>query len=420
MPRVVQAMLLLTLAWCAPVACAQDFVADFADTYKAPADSHPRVNTMAMGPVATVGHGRINADQVLELWTPLWSETQAKVRNGKMNPREGDQKLHEEWERAVKALIKDELFYQEAEREHSSFVNMLVERFMRGGADRTRPQVVAEVRRLLDADMQKFFRQLNSEVVKESGGMLKLAKVLESRGLSFNEWQNRLMRKAFTQTYLQQILQPRAPNPGPKQIQDYYSRHRDEFTKPGIVRFRHVFFSNAIRGTEEARDAAVEAWERLVDGEIDFEAAVEEYSDDPESAVRGGLETEAEAANLEREAWLNDIRIALREETPGEIGPILESPFGCHVAVLIAVGQPQKVPFAEVRREIEQKLQGEVWEAATDRYFDEIRKNTPIRVMMPSFPVELSCAAQAQLPQRGPRVVNTARPEVLAPRGARR
>ncbi|MDR1745537.1 MAG: peptidylprolyl isomerase [Planctomycetota bacterium] len=405
--------LLLVMTWGAAPARAQDFIQDFADTYKTEADSQPLVNTMAMGPVATVGHGRIGADQVLELWTPLWSETQAKVRNGKMTPREGDDKLREEWERAVMALVKDELFYQEAEREHASFVNMLVERFMRGNSDSSRPQIAADVRRMLDNDMQKFFRQLNTEVVKESGGMLKLGKVLESRGLSFNDWQNRLMRQAVTQPYLQQILQPRAPNPGPRRIQEYSSRHGDEFTRPGIVRFRHIFFSNAMRGQERARDDAVEAWERLVDGEIDFDAAVEEYSDDPESAARGGLETEAEAENLEREAWLNDIRIALREETPDEIGPILESPFGCHVTLLLSIGPPQKMPFSEVRREIEDKLRGEVWEAATDRYFNEIRKNTPIQIMMPSFPAELSCAAQARLPRGGPRVVNTARPEVV-------
>ncbi|MCD8351572.1 MAG: hypothetical protein LUC93_13270, partial [Planctomycetaceae bacterium] len=178
----------LALVW--SVVWAGDLVQDFAQTYGTELQSHPQVNTMAMGPVAMVGHGRINADQVFELWTPVWSETQAKVRNGKMSQREGDMRLHLEWERAVRALVKDEIFYQEAEREHSSFVNSIVERFVRAGADRPRVQVAAEVRRMLDADMQKFFRQLNSEVVKESGGMLKLNKVLESRGLTFNEWQN--------------------------------------------------------------------------------------------------------------------------------------------------------------------------------------------------------------------------------------
>lgn len=379
-------------------------------TRDAPLDPH------GMGPVAIVGHSRIGADQVFELWTPLWRETQAKVRNGKMAPQEGDRLLQDEWERAIKALLKDELFFQEAEREHNSMINSIVDRFMRGGADRPRNQVANEIRRLLEQDMNKFFRQLNAEVVKDSGGSVKLHKVLESRGLSLLDWQKRLQKKAFTQSYLHQILKPRTPDPGPRQVQKYYATHPDEFSKPGTVRFRHIFFSNAMRGPERARDDAVEVWERLVDGEIGFEEAAQQFSDDGVSKGRGGLETEDEATDPEREAWLADIRTALREEPAGEVGPILESPFGCHVAVLLAVGPPQKVPFGEVRKEIEQKLQSERWEAETDRYFAVIRKNTDITITMPQFPRQLSCAYQSgQAGRREPRVYSTSWPEVRQP-----
>lgn len=396
-------------------ALGQDLAKDFALSLNLNQDGEVPLDSYGMGPVALVGHGKIGADQVFELWTPLWRETQAKVRNGKMTPAEGDRKLQQEWERAIKALMKDELFYQEADREHSSMINSIVDRVMRGGADRPRSQVTSEIRRLLEQDMNKFFRQLNAEVVKDSGGSVKLHKVLESRGLSFLDWQRRLQKKAFTQSYLHQILKPRAPDPGPRQIQQYYAAHPDEFSKPASVKFRHIFFSNALRGPEKARDDAVEVWERLVDGEIAFEAAAAEYSDDPPSRGRGGLETEDEASDLEREAWLNDIRVALREEPPGEVGPILESPFGCHVAMLLSVGPPQKTPFNEVRKEIEQKLQGERWEEETDRYFAVIRKNTDIRIVMPRFPQNLSCVAQEGMSGRSPRVYSTSRPEVLAP-----
>lgn len=415
-------LLLALLTFLLPAAAgAQDLVQDFVEAYgQDTPQTAPVPEAYLMGPVALVGHGRIGAEQVLELWTPVWSETQAKVRNGKMDPREGDAKLHVEWEKALRALIKEELFFQEAEREHSSMVNGLIDRMMRGGADRPRSQMAAEVRRLVQQDIDKHLRMLAAEVIKESGGRVKLHKVLESRGLTFMEWQNRLKKRAFSQSYLHMILKPRAPNPGPRQIQQYYSSNPDEFSRPGVVKFRHIFLSNSLRGEERARDDAVEAWERLVDGEIGFDAAVAEYSDDPESKARGGLETEAEASDPEREAWLADIRAALREETPDEIGPILESPFGCHVAVLLSIGPPQRVPFQEVRREIEAKLAGKIWEEETDRYFAEIRKATDIRILHSSFPPQMSCSAQAGVSRRQPRVVNTARPEILSPRGGRR
>ncbi len=376
-------------------------------------------NPNALGPVAHVGGGNIMAYQVFELWTPIWSETQAKVRNGKMEAREGDQKLQTEWERAILALVKDELFYQEAEREHASMLNAIVDRIMQGGAGRPRNQVVTEIRRLMQQDMEKYFRMLASEMVQESGGMLKLHKVLEGRGLTFAEWQERLRKKAFTQSYLHQILKPRTPNPGPRQVQNYYQSHPEEFSRPGTVKFRHIFFSNAKRGGEDAaREAATEVWEKIVDEEISFEAAAAKFSDDPDSRARGGLETEAEAEDPEREAWLTDIRTALREETPGQVGAILESPFGCHVAMLLSVGPLQKVPFNEVRKDIERKLGNKIWEEETDRYFAGIRKSTEIRVVMPSFPRNLSCVAAAAGGKRAATVYNVSLPRVRSGRGA--
>ncbi len=407
------ALLLALVCLAAANAAGQDFVRDFASSYAREAERTPLPAVDPSQPVAYVGSGRITAGDLLEIWTPIWSETQARVRNRKLSPREGDLRLQEEWEKALAALVKDEVFFQEADREHSSLINAYVDQIMRQGADAPRAQVASEIRRQMDASMQRYFRELNADVVRESGGMIKLNRVLESRNMSFTDWQNRLKKKAFTQSYLQMILSPRAPEPGPRRIQQYYAEHPEEFSTPGTVRFRHIFFSNAARGESAAREDATEVWEMIAAKEIAFEAAAATYSDDPESKARGGLETEAEASDLEREAWLSDIRAALREETPGELGPILESPFGCHVAVLVSIGPANRTPFAEVRRDIERKLSGRVWEEETDKYFASIAKDTPVRIVQPVFPAHLSCAAQQGMPN-GPRVVNTARPEIRA------
>lgn len=375
----------------------------------------------SMGPVAVVGHSRIGADQVVEIWMPFWSETHAKVRNGKMSVADGDAKLREEWQQAIRALVRDELFFQEAEREQNSYVNSIVERFARGGDTRPRSQIAADIRRLMQDDMEKRLRRISAQEAKRSGGTQKLFKVLEGRGLTYVEWENRLKKRVLTESYLHQRLTQRITEPpGPRQVQQYYASHPDEFSRPGVVRFYHVFFSTAKRGQEVAREDAVQTWEMLVDGEIDFETAVARYSDDEESKARGGLESESEASDPEREAWLGDIRTALREEPPGQVAPILESPFGYHVAMLVSLGPDQRVPFQEVREEIMGKLTGKVWEEEKERYFASIRKDTPIRILMPDFPPNLSCEASASVPQRGPRIYSTSSPQVYSPRGGRR
>ena len=374
--------------------------------------TRPPLDPHSMGPVVLVGPDRIGAEQVFELWTPIWYETLAKVRNGKLSAADGDAKLNEEWRHAITALVKDEAFFQEAEREHNSFINNIVENAVRQGAAMPRNQIAAEVRKAVQQDMDRFFRQFNAEMIKEAGGTVKLHKVLNARGLTFAEWQNRLKKKAFTQSYLHQILKPRAPDPGPKQVQDYYAAHTDEFALPGLVKFRHIFFSNAVRGEEKAREDAAEVWESLEDGSVTFEAAAAQYSDDSESKARGGSESGEEATDPEREAWLADVRKAIREEKPDELGPILESPFGCHIAVLISIGPDRKVPFGEVRRDIEQKLQNRIWEAETDRYFLSIKKSLDIRILIPNFPPSLSCATQAGMDTSSPTFYHMTSPEI--------
>lgn len=403
------------LSLCAAFAC---LLAGASAAEPMPSLEPPLPDMHAMGPAALVGPTRIMPAEVFELWTPIWSETLAKVRNGKLSPQEGDRKLEEEWRRAIKALVKDELFYQEAQREHASAINAIVDQLQRQGAEGSRQQIRSVIQREMEQGMEKEFRRLNADVIKESGGAVKLHKVLEGRGLTSQEWQNRLRKKAFTNYYLYMILKPRTPDPGPRRIQEYYVKHGEEFTMPGLIRFRHIYFSNAKRGGEQAREDAIEAWERLLDNEISFEEAAANYSDDEPSKRRGGLESGEEAADPEREAWLNDVRTALRDETPGEIAPIMESAFGCHIAMLISVGPARKTPFNDVKRDIERKLNNEAWEAETDRYFADIRKNTDIQVLMPTFPPSLSCAAQAAIPH-GPamyQIGGTHKPEIKAPR----
>ncbi|MCL1824075.1 MAG: peptidylprolyl isomerase, partial [Oscillospiraceae bacterium] len=270
---------------------------------------------------------------------------------------------------------------------------------------KSRTEIAAEIRSQFRLDMDRRFRELSSELVKNSGGMIKLRRVLEGRGMSYRDWQERLRRKAFTYSYLNMIIKPRAPTPGPKAIQEYYARHGDEFRLPGLVRFRHIFFSREARGGDEAaRNAVSEVWGMLTGGEIDLASAASRYSDDKPSAGRGGLETDPEAADPEREAWLADIRIALREETPGKLAPILESTFGYHLAELISIAPDVKIPFREVRGVIERKLEAQVFQAEVDKYYATKRKSTNIKVFMPNFPQQLSCAAQQVRPQDVPAI----------------
>ncbi|MCX7934088.1 MAG: peptidylprolyl isomerase, partial [Planctomycetota bacterium] len=258
----------------------------------------------------------------------------------------------------------------------------------------SRNAVEAEVRRRFQRTAERQLEDLVDRYVKASGGVERLKQVIANRGLNWEEWRRRLERKAYTNTYLHEALSPLVPrDPRPADIRDYYQQHRDEFVVPGKVTFRHILFSVRERGSEDAaRLAAENVYRAIAEGRLSFEEAARKHSDDPISRERGGLETDL-APEPERESWLQNIREAVRKEKPGEIGPILVSPLGCHLVMLVSVEPSQPQPFSEAQRLIAKRIFTQQWEEEVQKLYVALRAKTRVRILAERFPQELSCAA---------------------------
>ncbi len=360
---------------------------------------------------AVVGGRKITAEEIFAGWNRKWREIQAKVRNGLLDAADGDDLLQEEWKRVVNAAIKEEVLYQTAKRDYHAKYEAIVDEQNYTSA-KPRHQVAEEVRRRLKEEQDKILGQLRTKAIKEAGGAVSIQMHLEAMGVSPEEWLTGLEKKAFVQMYLRQVLVMKEPEPGPREIRDYYDRHPEEFMQPGPVRFRHILLANLLRGPEEARENAVEIWEHLADQTITFQEAAKDYSDDRISSEHGGEESGEESGVAEREAWLRDVRLAAGEEKPGRLAPIFASPFGYHILELISVGAAKKQSFYEVQRDIGNILRDERWEREVDRHYQAIRRSVPVQVALRRFPKELSCAALGGRPWRAPCIINLTRPEI--------
>lgn len=343
-------------------------------------------------PVANVGNGTVTLDSVMEVWGQAWNEITAKAAAGKIAPGEVDAALQREWDKALETVIRDELFYQEAENDFERTFQRNVDRMYSSqqGNGARRQDVERRLRELYDRVRQRQIATMIDKNVKSAGGIDNLSKVLMARHITFDEWKNRIVRKAHTYSYLYSLFEPlgRVVQPRPREVMQYYRAHPEEFSEPGEVVFKQIFFSNEARGGEEAAyNAAGDAYAELEEKKIAFDAAVARYSDDPVSKARGGLESSA-YADPAREGWLADLRAAAAEQAPGELGPVLVSPRGCHLVMLVRADPPRPIPYAKAQKAILAKMEHAKFESQAQALYQKLKAQTVIKVTMPNFPAE--------------------------------
>ncbi|GHV22124.1 hypothetical protein AGMMS49959_12410 [Planctomycetales bacterium] len=344
--------------------------------------------------VANVGNGKVTLDAVLELWYPSWSEIIAKGRGGKISGGAVNAQLQAEWTKDVEAVIRDELFYQEAmndfERAFQQNVDLLYAQMRAQQSGGTRADAERRLKGIIDKSREQQIASIINHNLKAAGGIDNLSRVLVARGLMFDEWKNRLVRKAYTYSYLANLFEPlgKVVQPSPKEVRRYYEAHPDEFSEPGDVVFQQLLLRNDRHGGEDKTyELAEQIYRDLEDGKLTFAQAVRQYSDDAESQGRDGRETTV-AADPEREAWLSEVRAAAADQQPNELGPILVSPRGCHLARLIRADPPKIIPYSRAQKTILDKMEQNKWESKSNELYQKIKNKTLVQIALPDFPPE--------------------------------
>lgn len=342
-----------------------------------------------------VGKGHITLDRVIETWGPAWQTTIQRARRGELSKEACHEALQTAWTEALQTVIREEMFYQEADREFEKTIltraRMIYENQRgRGSSYDSGPTLRAIQRELKELFQKSVETQLNDFVdrtIRAAGGLSQLRKVIRDRGISWQEWRERIRRKAFTDQYLNMILGPRVPrDASPADVRKYFKEHPDEFVEPGQVRFRHILFSFDARGGEEAAElAAGNVYEALAAERFTFAEAALRFSDDAVSKKRGGLEEEI-SADPEREAWLSVIRKAARDQQKNKVSSILITNMGCHLVLLLEKKPGKPISFRNAQKTIRRKLYSARWEAAAQELHEELRDKVRVKILLPTYP----------------------------------
>jgi peptidyl-prolyl cis-trans isomerase D len=152
-------------------------------------------------------------------------------------------------------------------------------------------------------------------------------------------------------------------------LQSYYDQHRDEYRVPEEVKVSHILIKTALpaAGAKEDEKAVAEARKKAEDvlKEVkaggDFAKLAEKYSDDPGSAKSGG-----ELGWIGRGRTVPEFEKAAFSLAKGQTSDLVKSSYGFHIIRVEDKHDAHLKTLAEVKSEIEEKVQQQKTARATE------------------------------------------------------
>ncbi|MEE9584906.1 MAG: peptidylprolyl isomerase, partial [Candidatus Brocadiales bacterium] len=228
------------------------------------------------------------------------------------------------------------------------------------------PFVMDEIEKDLDAFMD--------EAVDEVGSLSKFYEIALKDGINPTEKKMELKDDLMVERLLQDFVYGKI-SISPKDVREYYQKHRDEFVLEESVKMAQIMLKfSSYPSEEETWKKAEEIRDRALKGE-DFKALVEEFSEGPR-ASKGGVWEFDEVLILR-----GNIRRAALGLEKGEISEIVETGNGLHILMAEDVRLAKEEDFAELQGQIKSRLFKQKTTKKKREYINKLKKNAVIRIV---------------------------------------
>lgn len=204
------------------------------------------------------------------------------------------------------------------------------------------------------------------DMLRRSGGPAELA---SQRGLSVAALRDLAKDELMAEAY-RRYLASRLARPTPEEILKYYRTNSEKFTRPESVRARAICVRRFLH-TEDGRRVertgalarAREVLELARKSPADFARLAERYSEDAESAGRGGLLGEERHGFLVESAEFGagdaPLARALFSLKPGEVSDVIEAAANYYVVTVLERLPKGALPLKEIEEYVTSRCQAE-------------------------------------------------------------
>ncbi len=189
-----------------------------------------------------------------------------------------------------------------------------------------------------------------------------------------------LIDQFIGQEYLRKVVIANVSVPE-EELKKYYQEHEKDFAVPERVKASHIYVAAAKDATSEVKakaKAKAEKIRKLLKKGEDFAKLARENSEDTDSAAKGGDLGYLTPGKTNSEEF-EKVVFSLKE---GELSPVVETPFGYHIAKVTERQEKRTATFDEAREYILANLKEQSEQKTAQEFLDKLAKEMGLEVLM--------------------------------------
>lgn len=207
---------------------------------------------------------------------------------------------------------------------------------------------------------------------QQGQSMEDVEKEIQQWGMTLNDLKSQLRMKLMMDKLIE--AETKDATVSAEEVRKFYDENPQHFDQPEQVKASHILVKVDPEATPEAKAEAKKKIEDIlkqVKAGGDFAALAKEHSDCPSAAQGGDL------GAFGRGQMVKEFEEAAFAMKPGEISGVVETQFGYHIIKVTDKTEAGKVPFDEVKDQIEgyltQQKRSEFWQTYSQKMRDDAK-----------------------------------------------
>lgn len=199
----------------------------------------------------------------------------------------------------------------------------------------------------------------------------KFYETLQRAGMS-PEFYHRMIRQDLTVNLMSAEKLKDLPDPPRENIEKIYNNYPQKMVEPERVRARHILTAGAEDNQEQARKRMDKIKDQVTTA--NFGKMARENSDCPSAQAGGDL------GYFSRGQMVEPFEQAAFSQQPGEVGDVVETPYGYHLILVQDKIPERKMPFEEAEDKIREFLKEEAGVKKLEEWVKELREEAKIEI----------------------------------------